>query len=456
MPLSLYQRLFVSAKLILGFIFLSFSLIHGQGAYLNVSAPSLTGESIRVNHPKGIILQVSETSFSKIDSSGNLIIHVYPETYEIIQLAYGDAFLDVILQNGDSVEVFWNKENKTWDYQRSSPLNTQADSLNSQVNAWLMKLAYSRNSAESNAFIQIKLDSLKTTGLKNPDDFLSIYQFYAAADLDFMLGKSSFKDLSSFYFKNHTPKPFHPAWQYSFHSYYEGDVLKRLNQANSLELETALKKANWNEIEQTFMKDTSVSDTTFLPWLILKGVYDLSFTSKYPLQEFYRILENGLISNAGNSDISEEIDRILKRWYPRIQGNEFPDFELFSISRRKALKLSELTKKPIYLVSLPDREANSLLLLKQVLSLQKKYGSEIHFVAIIPSLEKEQYEVFENYYGAIELIDFDSCKEEILSLFSEADQPNFALIDKGFRTYLMPAEAPETGVENSFLGLIKK
>ncbi len=428
-----------------------------QNTIVTIDVSGLKGKPVRYSFPKGAVMRSDIPRFKAGDENGKVIINKEVTKIELLQLSYGDAYKDIILQPGDSLKLFWSKEHKSFEFERSSDLNQKIDSLNSTVNQWFLKLAYLRNSTSANEFIRAKTDSLRRESLANTGRFLSIYQWYAAADLDFMVNPMKMNSLKSFYFKNRSIYPMHPAWIFSFNSFFGGEILKKLNETSGSTLRKSIEDERWQEIEALFMQDTSINDTALVKWVVLKGMYELSNVKDFQIKKLYSVLSDGLKIHKADSSFSIEVEAILKKWKPQITGNSFPDFKVNSYQLEKKDKLlKELTNKPIYLSYLPDRSVNSILLLKELAALQKKFGNEIHFVVFIPDLsEKDELYIDKGYQG-LQFLELEYSEDALRELFPDSDQAGFALIDRYYNTYSFPAEGPETGVENSFLGLIKK
>lgn len=441
-------------------LFIFFSLAAGvsiaQDAVVRIDVSKLNGENIRVAFSQGTIIRKDIPRFRSGDKNNEIIIRKEVANFEVLQLSYGDAFKDVILQPGDSLKLFWDIEYLSWEFLKSSSLNMQVDSLNIQVNKWLLDMAYSQNSLKSLSSIRSKIDSLKALASTKPNDFISIYQWYAAADLDLIINPRAVDALRSVYFKGRKPYPMHPAWIFSFNSFFEGDILKRLNAKSGKELRKAIESEDWQAVEASVMQDTSVSDTSLVKWIVLKDVYELTKLKDFELKKLFNLLSNGLNHHTSDSIFASEVKAILAKWSPTITGNPFPNLEVFSYNRNKGLALKELTEKPVYLTYLPDQETSSMLVLSELVALQKKYGEEIHFAVFINQVQSD-YPLFENKaYSGLEFLNYIYSVEKLRNIFPQPDQAGFALIDRHFNTYSFPAEGPETGVENSFLGLIKK
>ena len=437
-----------------------FSLTAGvsiaQKAVVKIDVAGLNGENIRVAFPQGVVMRTDIPRFRSGDKNDEIIIQRDVSNFEVLQLSYGDAFKDVILQPGDSLELFWHREYLTWEFIKSSALNMEVDSLNIKVNKWLLDMVYSQNSSKSLLSIRSKIDSLKELASSKPDDFISTYQWHAAADIDLIINPQAIDALRSVYFKGRKPYPMHPAWIFSFNSFFEGDILKRLNAKSGQELRKAIESEDWRAVEAAVMKDTSVSDSSLVKWIVLKDVYELTKLKDFELKLLFNLLSNGLNHHKSDSVFASEVKAILAKWSLTIPGNPFPNLEVFSFNRNKSLVLNELSEKPMYLVYLPDQETSSMLILSELVALQKKYGEEIHFAVLI-DLAQGDSPLHENKaYSGLEFLNYSYSSEALSNLFTQQDQAGFALIDRYFKTYSFPAEGPETGVENSFLGLIKK
>lgn len=431
--------------------------LSAQNAIVTIDVLGLKGINIRCAYPRGAIMRSDSPVFRTADKNGEISLRKDVDKFEVLQLSYGDAFKDVILQPGDSMKLFWNREYKSFDFEKSSELNKQIDSLNIEVNQWLLKLAYARNSASAYQFSLSKIDSLKKLASSKPNDYLSIYQWYAAADLDLMIHPQALNSLRSVYFKGRKTHPMHPAWIFSFNSFFEGDVLKRLNDLSGKNLRKSIESEQWQSVEAMFMQDTSINDTALVKWVVLKNLYDLSNTKDFQLKQLFNLLNGGLKVHANDSLFASELKAILDKWGPRIKGNPFPDFKVYRYKDQvQEISFKELSEKPIYLTYLPDREVNSILVLKELSALQSKYGKEIHFVVFIPEMTEDDQLLNDKTYSGLQFLNALFSAEDLRNLFPDSDQAGFALIDRFFNTYSFPAEGPETGVENSFLGLIRK
>lgn len=458
MQANLFPMLLSSLnKAFIVFFIVASAKVTAQSSVVRIKAPELNGIRIRCAFPRGVVMRSDIPRFRMVNENGEITIQREVEDYDVLQLSYGDAFKDVIMQPGDSMELFWNREYRTWEFLKSSDSNKQIDSLNTIVNQWIIKLAYSRNTAGTLSFIQSKIDSLKAISSSNPNEFLSIYQWYAAADLDLMLNPQALNSLRSVYFKGKGTYPMHPAWIFSFNSFFEGDILKRLSEQNGQNLRKSIESEQWQSVEAIFLQDSTINDTSLLKWVVLKDIYELSNTKDFQLKQLYNLLKSGLNMHATDSMFAKELGSILEKWGPHIKGNSFPDFKVSTYKPKdKEKSFKELIDKPIYLTYLPNREVNSILVLKQLSALQSKYGKEIQFVVFIPEIQDDDHLLNEQGYSGLQFLSVEFSAEDLLKLFPDSDQAGFALIDRSFNTYSFPAEGPETGVESSFLGLIKK
>jgi hypothetical protein len=184
---------------------------------------------------------------------------------------------------------------------------------------------------------------------------------------------------------------------------------------------------------------------------LLKDIYELAYLPGSDQKKLYRLLVQAEKDEAGNPDLQHAIREVNSAWGPLIRGNEFPDLLMQEFGKEANTLLSDFRGKAVYVSVIPFQSENSLLLMRQVLALQKKYGKKIEFV-VISDVDARGKAILQE---EVHLASLDFSSEQLFTLFYRLDQATFFLIDKDGKSFQVPAEGPETGIESSFLQVIQ-
>ena len=428
-----------------------------QTACLHLSLSGYPGDHIYIQHSSGFQAVSFETS-----------IHLEKDQSAFYRLptrltaAYVNVLSDdrkvtheVYLSANDTITLGWDATGSHFTL-RNDPFNRNAKiaALNALIDQRLEQFTRSRRILADKRKLVALSDSIRQAAQHDSDVYLRSWTHFICADLDLSSGILNRNELVKRSFFGFQPEPENPAWQRAFSALLDGDMLTRLNGKNGPRYSSAIVHHQPDSLRLLYFSDTTLPDTIFASWAMLKGIYDLEQMRNYRLEDAYKTLLPLRHESENPDAIGQEINKILMFWEPRIKGRKFPEFDFTSLNQKAAVRLDAMQGKPVYVALLPDFSPNSQLVLRQIQGLQQKYGKEIRFVVIADGIPETQYAGVSATFPELVIGTMESCRSRLQYIFPSLDRIQFFLLDGSGQVFQNPAEGPDTGIESAFLTVI--
>ncbi len=410
-----------------------------QTTQLRIQLPKGMNAPLKVSVNEGIFQERGKQYFVENQGSDLLQLELEADSLAQITIAYGDLYREFFVT---SRQMQLELSSSTWILKNKDGLNSQIDSINQAVNTSVLNFTRSGGKAiQSKEMIRLS-DSLQSISGTCNDSFLAPYYLYAAADLLLISQKFPRKAIQARFFRDQEILPAHPAWKFSFISLFEGEALKQMHNEQFSE---AIKTADWLKLRSVFAEDSSIANSNLADCVALLCSYELIFKREYGFATVLPLLENGL-KHVRQEHLLAEIKAIIDFHRPRIRGTEFPDIEFQRSADVAKRALSDFKSKPLYVMILPNAGESSQLIMREALTLKKKFGEEVGFLVLLPVQQKDVISEFESGYPGLEFGLTSWSDTGLDKLLRNPDESHFILLNKGLITWQFPAEAPETGI----------
>ena len=457
-PKHLYQKLFNSVSLVLLILWMSLSHVDAQKtAALQLRFPILAGQTLLLRSTSGI-QSSSITQTVQLNEKGEAfftcLTYLDAAYFEVLFKGSDNSF-EVYLPANDTLQLDWNDKHTLAQY-RKDPLgrNQHINQLNALVDEELSKFYKSKRTKQDRNRLKAAADSVRLTLTTSKDAYWVNWAQLVLADVDEASGLIAKKKLLISLLPYLKPSPGNPAWQKVFTSYFDGDLLSRINGKQGIAYRTAISSMNYTALKQLYHSDSLLLDYSELAdWLVLKGIYDLENIRGAKLEQSYELLQRMKEDTALSSEIQQELKRILQFMQPRIKGTDFP---VLGCDDGHFWQQDKWMGMPVYLAILPDFSPNSELVIRQFAAFQTKYAKEIHFALLIPEADEKAISRLRLQFPGVFVTSMETCRAHLEAIFPALNRTNYILIDRDGKVYQNPAEGPETGVEAAFLNLIKR
>jgi peroxiredoxin len=291
----------------------------------------------------------------------------------------------------------------------------------------------------------------------NDDQDIREYVHFTAAFLELSSGLMAEQTFAQKAFNGRMKARMNPAFGVLFHALFD----RLLFNAGKQQL-----RENWSEAfkpSETFKtfgawvtQHTGVENDTLIRWITLNCLLELNNSASVPTKEMEQLLEQTLTS-VDDSLMLDLGAYIKKRIRLSARGNPFPDFSFIDAKTGTLLHTRSFRNKPIYLVYLPSSAPELTQQLFYLNAFQAKYGKEIVFIGLVNHSSRANMASLAKKQGFTFLLAaFDECEGFVTEVLESENSSSYVLVDKKGLIWQSPAEGPETGVEASFLNLMKQ
>jgi len=359
--------------------------------------------------------------------------------------------------NGE-IELELNVDSSYWELKElKGNLNRQIELANEQINGFISAQPLRPGLPLPVRAVKLFADSLRKQTLNDWHPFARRYLEFRIAWLEtssrLVRYPAIFKDASKSRFDDVNNPACLDLIEIVFENYL--NEYARTVQGRSVQQEIKVKKS-YADLWVSLKGDSTLQNDTLRQWVLLKSLKDLTFSKDYPQDALYTIVA-GLMESALTGDIKQEAGRMLSRWDFYARGKKVPSFKFKGLNE-KEYELDQFKGKAIYLIYFP--EVNDLIMreLKMLQTMSIRYENDLNIICLVG----------ENSYNLESLFKLSSSKTFYLGRASTCDiienerifieeylKPSYYLIDAKLRFFKAPATGPETGVESSFLTLVK-
>ncbi|MBL4656468.1 MAG: TlpA family protein disulfide reductase, partial [Flavobacteriales bacterium] len=286
--------------------------------------------------------------------------------------------------------------------------------------------------------------------------YFKTYVDYNIALIKQMTHKSKKAKFEMDYIANQPVKEDNIAYM-SFINQYYANYLEQLSMIYGSEKvrDWINKKKNVTEVLNEMGKEKALANDTLRELILLKSLYEVYYNDAYKDQMVLDMIDS--VAQKTKIQKHVELAENIKATVSQLRvGSEAPEFMLMD-GDGKASSLSDFKGKFVYITFWATWSVPSLMEMKVMPSLVKKYGDNITFIhvsvdksveamskflsdqgLIVPeSLSKEYY----LYYGA---------QKSIMSDYKLESVPHYVFVDKGGLIIRAPAERPSGEVQSMF------
>jgi hypothetical protein len=296
-------------------------------------------------------------------------------------------------------------------------------------------------------------DTLRKNYENHPLTALRNYVFYRTAYIEIVAESDSRARLMQKYFEQDA-EPANIAWIESFRNLYNGFILQKLNGRNGIKLQNALREKAWKPLWTEFRNDTLAMHPEVREFAFLLGISQLRNQNGFRDISFEWMLDS-LVAQSIYPQVKQSITTIKSDWLKYAKGREVPDFS-FKLLSGKAMRLSDLRGKPIYLCFYASFSQATYRELVMLQAFKERFKNDVEFLVVVKTSEKTGLSrALESIKSNLLVADFASCSDVFRDIPETLDANGYFLINSKGYYYKAPAEGPETGIEDSFLGLVK-
>lgn len=313
----------------------------------------------------------------------------------------------------------------------------------------LLKFSAIRRAKEVRYFT----DTLRKNYEKHPSTLLRNYVFYRTAYVEIVAESDSRARLMRKYFEQDA-EPTNVAWIESFRNLYNGFILQKLNSRNGLKLQNALREKVWQPLWTEFRNDSLAMHPEVREFAFLLGISQLRNQNSFREVSFEWMLDS-LVAQSIYPQVKHCAAIIRTDWLKYTKGSEVPNFS-FNLLNGKAMRLSDLRGKPVYLCYYANFSQATYRELLMLQAFNERFKNEVAFLVVVKTSEKTGLSrALESMKSTLLVTDFASCSDTFKNIPETPNANGYFLINRKGQYYKAPAEGPETGVEDSFLGLVK-
>lgn len=359
--------------------------------------------------------------------------------------------------NGE-IELELNVDSSYWELKElKGNLNRQIELANAQINAFISVQPLRPGLPLPARAVKLFADSLR----KQP---MNDWHPYARRFLEFRIAwletssrlvryPSIFKDASKSRFDDVNNPACLDLMEIVFENYL--NEYARTVQGRSVQHDIKVKKS-YADLWVSLKGDSTLQNDTLRQWVLLRSLKDLTFSKDFPQDALYTVV-TGLKESALTLEIKKEANRMINTWDFYARGKNVPSFGFKGLNE-KEYALDQFKGKAIYLIYFP--EVNDLIMreLKMLQTLSIRYKNELNIICLVGDNSYDLEILFNSssstsfYLGRASTCDIIENERIFIEEFVK---PSYYLIDAKLRFFKAPATGPETGVESSFLSLVK-
>lgn len=365
-----------------------------------------------------------------------------------------DASTGICLENKDTLWVDWvGKEDRAIIRKgQSRELNIEMASVDSICDIRLLELlkyATIRRAKEVKYFsdtLRKRYESHRFEQLKN-------YVFYRTAYVEIVAESDARANLMRKYFER-AAEPLNTAWVESFRNLYSGFLLQKLNGRNGAKLDHALRGKLWQPIWSEFRNDSLAMHPEVREFAFLYGINQLRSQNNYSAISFEWMLDS-LALQTVYPQVKQIAASVKADWQKYDKGKDVPDFS-FKLLNGKDMRFSELKGTPVYLCYYASFSQATYRELAMLQAFKQRFKNEIEFLIVVKTGEKSGVlKALDSIKSTMLVTDLASCSDAFKQIPETLQANSYFLINRNGKYYKAPAEGPETGIEDSFLGLVK-
>jgi peroxiredoxin len=312
-----------------------------------------------------------------------------------------------------------------------------------------LKLPSIRRSKEVKYFA----DTLQKRYALDASNWLRNYVFYRAAYVEIVSESAPRADLMKKYFERQA-EPENPAWIESFRNLYKGFLVQKMNGRMGNSLVGALREHAWTKFWNQYRDDSLSMHPEIREFAFLFGVSQLKSQNNISGISFEWTIDS-LASFSEFPNVKHAALALKNEWNKYAKGADVGDFT-FTTTAGKSMRLSDLQGKPVYLCYYPAFSQSTYREIAMLQAFKERYKNEIEFLVIVKNADRKGLlKALEAIKSTLMVSEFASCSQSFSALPENLNSPGYFLINKSGKFFKAPAEGPETGVEDSFLGLVK-
>lgn len=360
----------------------------------------------------------------------------------------------IYIGNNDTLWLDWIVKKERWNFMKgkSRGLNLNMMAVDSLCDVRLfdfLKYASVRRAKEVKYFS----DTLRKNYEKHPSDILRNYVFYRTAYVEIVAESDSRARLMKKYFEQEAD-PDNVAWIESFRNLYNGLILQKLNSRNGLKLQNALREKLWQPVWTEFRNDSLAMHPEVREFAFLLGLNQIRNQSTFHDVSFAWMIDS-LIAQSIYPHVKKAGTSLKSDWLKYKKGNKVPDFS-FRLLNGKAMQFTDLEGKPVYLCYYALFNQATLRELAMLQAFKERFKNEVEFLVVVNTSEKAGLSrALESIKSTLLVSDFASCSDSFKEIPETINLNSYYLINRKGQFFKAPAEGPETGIEDAFLGLVK-
>jgi hypothetical protein len=312
-----------------------------------------------------------------------------------------------------------------------------------------LKLPAIRRSKEVKYFA----DTLRKSCSNYNSEWFRNYVYYRTAYVEIVAESAPRAELMKKYFERQA-EPGNPAWIESFRNLYNGFLIQKINGRNGQNLVGALREQAWTKVWNLYRNDSLSMHPELREFAFILGISQirsqnnlLGFSIDWAL--------DSLASNSSFSNVKLCASVLQAEWAKYAKGADVNDFSFITVTGN-SMRFSDLRGKPVYVCYYPSFSQSTYREIAMLQAFNERYKNEIVFLVVIKNTDRNGLiKALEVLKSTLLVAEFASCGVEFSKLPEDINSPCYFLINKMGKIYKAPAEGPETGVEESFLGLVK-
>ncbi len=434
----------------LNFLFFIQAILHAQPRLMlrstdAVSTCTITSLGDPILLKEKVIAEVTlSTTYQSIDLPGNGFYFINSNE---ISLGF-QAF------ENDSLLADWIDKEQRFTIRggTSKKLLDDCAAVDSLCDARLLeflKLPSIRRSKEVKYFS----DTLQKRYALYASNWLRNYVFYRAAYVEIVSESAPRADLMKKYFERQA-EPDNPAWIESFRNLYKGFLVQKMNGRMGNSLVGALREQAYTKFWNQYRDDSLSMHPEIREFAFLFGISQLKSQNNLSGISFEWTIDS-LASFSAFPNVKHAALALKSEWNKYAKGADVSDFT-FTTMAGKSMRLSDLQGKPVYLCYYPAFSQSTYREIAMLQAFKERYKNEMEFLVIVKNADRKGLlKALEAIKSTLMVAEFSTCSHSFSTLPENLSSPGYFLINKSGKFFKAPAEGPETGVEDSFLGLVK-
>ncbi|MCC6768381.1 MAG: redoxin family protein [Bacteroidia bacterium] len=362
----------------------------------------------------------------------------------------------LVQPGNDTIHLRYEPHQKLWQPTSANQgFYNKLDAIDTYVDQSLFRSGR-RGSIGAAQKTRLRADSLRKA-YTSENSCIENYAWFSAAFLEIASGVQTDSAFIDSIFRGRMSAMLNPAFAIVFHSVFDDLMLKKgkknieENWTNAFNAQQpALSFAKW-------VKGVSgVNNDTLLMMMMLNTIKELNSTNSISKANLLLILDD-IVLDEPRKQWLNQIELLQRSIQYSMKGSPFPVFQFTDVKTGKLVSIEKLQGKPLYLVYLPSSNPDVIRNLLYLSALQKKYGKEMHFLAIVNHIGSNELAAMAQQQGfSFFMSTFDACVHLIPDVLESLAVPSYVLIDRKGNIWQSPAESPETNIEAAFLALIRQ